>query len=117
MAEFMLLFRRDTTAKNPSPEEMEEIGKSWWQWRSELESQNKITSAGNRLSKAGRVVKKKDVVTNGPYVEIKEVLGGYLVIHAADFDEAVAIAKNCPILRQGGSVEIRQFIAPDDSES
>ena len=117
MAEFMLLFRRDTTAAQPSAEQMQEIGKQWWQWRSQLEAQNKIVATGNRLSQAGRVVKSKKVVTNGPYVEIKEVLAGYMVIKAEDFDEAIAISEGCPIILSGGNVEIRKFIAPDDNLS
>jgi len=117
MAEFILLFRKDITAPDPSPEEWQELGKLWWQWRTELEKQNKIASAGNRLSKGGRVVKQKGTVTNGPYAEIKEGLAGFMVIHAADFEEAVSLAKECPILRQGGNVEVRQFISPDDNET
>ena len=117
MAEFMLLFRRDTQSPDPSPEQWQEIGKKWWEWRSQLESQNKIASTGNRLSKAGRVVKAKNAVTDGPYAEIKEILAGYMIISAENFEEAVAVAKDCPILLQNGNVEIRQFIAADDNES
>lgn len=116
MAEFMLLFRRDTTTAEPSPEQMQEIGKKWWQWTSELESQKKVVRTGNRLSKAGRVVK-PTTVTDGPYAEIKEILAGHMVINVENFDEAVSIAKGCPILLQNGNVEIRKFIAPDDNES
>lgn len=117
MAEFMLLFRNDVNAKEMSPEQFQEIGKLWWAWRQKLESQNKIVSTGNRLSKSGRVIKAKNVVTDGPYAEIKEALAGFMVINAADFDEAVAIAKECPIILSGGNVEIRKFIAADDNES
>ncbi|HVT85542.1 MAG TPA: YciI family protein [Chitinophagaceae bacterium] len=117
MAEFMLLFRRDTTAAVPSAEEMQEIGKQWWHWRSQLEAQNKVVATGNRLSQAGRVVKSKDVVTDGPYAEIKEVLAGYMILRAEDFEEAVSIARDCPIILTGGNVEIRKFIAPDDNVS
>ena len=113
----MLLFRRDITAKELSPGQMQEIGKKWWTWRSELESGNKIVASGNRLSKAGRVVKENNVVTDGPYAEIKEMLAGYMILRSENFDEAVAIARACPILLQGGNVEVRQFIAPDDNES
>ena len=116
MAEFMLLFRRDTTVAEPTPQQIQEIGMKWWQWRSELESTNKITLAGNRLSKAGRVIR-SNAVTDGPYAEIKEMLAGYMIINAENFDEAVSIAKGCPILISGGNVEVRQFIAPDDNES
>jgi hypothetical protein len=117
MAEFMLLFRNDPQAREMSPEEFQEIGKQWWAWRQKLESQNTIASTGNRLSKKGRVVKAKNVVTDGPYAEVKEVLAGFMIIRAADFENAVAIAKECPIIQSGGNVEIRQFIAPDDNES
>lgn len=117
MAEFMLLFQRDTTAAAPSAEQMQEIGKQWWQWRSQLEAQNKVVATGNRLSQAGRVVNAKNVVTDGPYAEIKEVLAGYMVLRAEDFEEAVSIAKNCPIILMGGNVEIRKFIVADDDVS
>src|SRR5690348_11482832 len=106
MAEFMLLFRRDNNDGTISPEQMQEIGKKWWAWRSELESKNKVAAMDNRLSKAGRVVKSKNVVTDGPYAEIKEVLNGYMVLNAEDFDEAIAFAKGCPILQMGGNVEV-----------
>ena len=117
MAEFMLLFRYNIRAQQPSPQQMQEIGKLWWAWRQKLESQNKIVSTGNRLSKGGRVIKSKNVVTDGPYAEIKETLAGFMTINAEDFDEAVAIAKECPIIQSGGNVEVRKFIAADDNES
>ena len=117
MAEFMLLFRNNEAAREMTPEQFQEIGKKWWAWRQKLESQKKIASTGNRLSKRGRVIKTNNVVTDGPYAEIKEVLAGFMVIFAEDFNEAVAIAKECPIILSGGNVEIRQFIAPDDNES
>jgi len=110
MAEFILLFRKDITAQDPSPEEWQELGKLWWQWRTELEKQNKIASAGNRLSKGGRVVKQKGTVTNGPYAEIKEMLSGLIVVKADSLAEAKEIAKGCPILRINGSVEVRSVI-------
>lgn len=117
MSEFMFLFRKDTSVAQPSPEQMQEIGKQWFQWRSQLEAQKKVVATGNRLSQAGRVVKSKGVVTDGPYSEIKEVLGGYMVLNVESFDEAVEIAKRCPIILSGGNVEIRKFIAADDNIS
>lgn len=117
MPEFILLFRRDNKDETISPEQMQELGKKWGTWRSELEAKNEIAAVGNRLSRAGRVVKSKDVVTDGPYAEIKEVLNGYLIVNAIDFDEAVDVAKGCPILQMGGNVEVRKFIAADDNES
>ena len=117
MAEFMLLFRNDIHAREMTPEQFQETGKLWWAWMQKLEAQKKFVSAGNRLSKAGRVVKAKNVVTDGPYAEIKEMLAGFMVITAEDFDEAVSIAKECPIIQMGGNVEVRKFIAADDNVS
>ena len=117
MAEFMLLFRYNTSGKEPSPEQMQETGKLWWAWMQKLEAGKKISRVGNRLSRAGRVVKANSMVTDGPYAEIKEILAGFMVIHAEDFDEAVEISKECPIIQTGGNVEVRKFIAADDNVS
>jgi hypothetical protein len=50
---------------------------------------------------------------DGPYVEIKEALGGYIIVKANGFDEAVEIAKGCPIVNGGASVEVRKVAAMD----
>jgi len=111
MSEFILLFRRDVK----SLQDMTQIPKGqlqnelqpWQDWIKELSAENKIVNTGSRLKFEGRVVKPNNVVTDGPYAEIKEGLGGYIIINASDFDEAVEIAKGCPVLQTGGSVEIR----------
>jgi len=113
----MLLFRNDVKGPQPSPAKMQEMGQLWWAWMSRLEAEKKLVSTGNRLSRAGRVVKDKNVVTDGPYAEIKETLLGFMTITAEDFDEAISIAKGCPVIQSGGNVEVRQFIAPNDNES
>jgi hypothetical protein len=56
------------------------------------------------------VVKPNKIVTNGPYVEIKESIGGYTIIKADSLEEATEISKGCPILFVGGSVEVRAII-------
>jgi hypothetical protein len=56
------------------------------------------------------VVTPGDVVTNGPYVEIKELIGGYIMISADSLEEAAEISKGCPILSVGGSVEVRPVV-------
>lgn len=117
MAEFMLLFRNDKNGLQEPSDPMPEIGQLWWAWMQKLQSVNKLVSTGNRLSRAGRVIRTNDMVIDGPYSEVKEYLAGYMTILADDFSEAISIANECPILVMGGCVEIRQFIAPDDNVS
>ncbi|MBC7382980.1 MAG: transcription initiation protein [Bacteroidia bacterium] len=113
MKEFLLLFRRDVTPEEtqPSPEQMQAMMKPWQDWMGSIAAQNKLASSGNRLGSEGKVVKPKNIVTNGPYVEMKEAIGGYILVKAETLDEAAELAKNCPILNDGGNVEIRMVVA------
>ncbi len=80
-----------------------------------LAAQNKLANSGNRLASTGKVLKPNNVVTNGPYVEVKEAIGGYIIINAESFDEAVMLSKGCPILLVNGNVEVRQVVPMDDN--
>ncbi|MEP7264928.1 MAG: YciI family protein [Bacteroidota bacterium] len=112
MKEFLLIFRRDATGTNPalSPEQLQAMMKPWQDWMGSLAAQNKLVSAGNRLTPEGRVIKPDQVITNGPFVEIKEAVGGYTIIKAASLDEAAELSKGCPILQVGGTVEVRTIV-------
>jgi len=61
------------------------------------------------LHGAGKVVNPGNIITDGPYAEIKELIGGYTLVRAESLDEAAEMAKNCPILEMGGNVEIREI--------
>jgi hypothetical protein len=112
MNEFLLIFRRDfkTAGSQPSPEHLQNMMKEWQNWMGGIAAQNKLVDSGNRLADDGRVVNPAAVVTNGPYVEIKEAIGGYIIIRAGSLDEAAEISKGCPILTIGGNVEVRTVI-------
>jgi len=112
MNEFLLIFRRDykTAEMQPSPEQLQKMMKEWQNWMGSIAAQNKLVSSGNRLTGEGKVVKPGSLVTDGPYVEIKEAIGGYIIIHAESLEEAAEISKGCPILKIGGNVEIRTII-------
>jgi hypothetical protein len=112
MNEFLLIFRRDhkTSGIPASPEQLQKMMKEWQNWMGSIAAQNKLVSSGNRLATEGKVVKAGAVVTNGPYVEIKEAIGGYIMISAESLEEAAEISKGCPILTVGGSVEVRPTI-------
>jgi hypothetical protein len=110
MNEFILIFRSEPGTTVPTPEQMKQISQPWQDWMGSLAAQNKLANMGNRLDYDGSVLKTGQVVTNGPYAEIKEVIVGYSVVKASDLKEAIELAKGCPILVTGGSVEVRQVI-------
>jgi hypothetical protein len=111
MKEFVMIYRNETMPENKySPEEMQGILKQWENWMGGIAAQNKLASRGNRLGSEGKSIKPNNVITNGPYSEIKEFIGGYSVIKADSIDEAVEIAKGCPILNVGGNVEVRDIM-------
>ena len=106
MSEFTFLYRgRDTSA---SPEQMQKTMEKWVAWFKQLESAGALKYPGHPLEHTGKVVKSKQkVVVDGPYAEAKDVIGGYSVVEAKDLDHASELAKGCPILDVGGSVEVR----------
>jgi len=112
MKEFTLIFRNDRQNREfmSSPEQMQAIMKKWMDWMGSIAAQDKLVSTGARLGDEGKTVKPGNVVTDGPYVEIKESLGGFIIIKAASVEEAAEIAKGCPILTVGGNVEVRNII-------
>jgi hypothetical protein len=112
MNEFLLIFRREYKANStpPSPEQFQHMMKEWQNWIGSIAAQNKMVSTGNRLADEGKVVKPGAVITNGPYVEIKETLGGYMIVRAESIDDAAEISKACPILKVGGNVEVRPIV-------
>ena len=111
MKEFTFLFRFPRTAENdPSniaPEEFKALAKKWQDWAGGIAAQGRMASGGQRLAMEGKVLKPGGVITDGPFVEIRECLGSFIVVKAENLDEATTLAHGCPILDQGGSVEIR----------
>jgi len=108
MKEFLLVFRTDyKTLPMDSPEEMQAMTKKWQDWIGGIAAQNKLVQTGKRLSFDGKVVRPNGVVTDGPYTEVKESIGGYMFVKAESSEEAIELAQGCPILLLGGNVEIR----------
>lgn len=116
MKEFLFIYRREANADSDvqwSPERIQALMKPWQDWLGSLAAQNKLVDRGNRLDGDGSVVKPNNIVTNGPYVEMKEAVGGYSIIRAKDLTDASELAKGCPILMVGGSVEVRTILSLD----
>lgn len=104
----MFLFRQPSFDHfKTSPGEMQAISQKWKEWVEGIAAQGRLSAQGSRLSTEGKVLKPGGVVTDGPFVEIKEKLGGYIVVKAESIDDAVTLAHGCPALDAGGSVEIR----------
>ncbi len=109
--EYIFLFRGgDGRTLQESPEKWQSHMQKWMQWMGELSEQGKFLSA-QPLSNNGKLVSgSKKLVTDGPFMEGKEVVGGYMICKADTFDEAVDIAKGCPILEfEDGNVEVREI--------
>jgi len=106
MSEFTFLFRgRDTSA---SPEQMQKTMEKWMAWFKELGAKGHMKDPGHPLEFTGKVVQgKQKTVNDGPYAESKDIVGGYTLIEAKDLAQATELAKGCPILEVGGSVEVR----------
>ena len=106
MSEFTFLFRgRDRCA---SPAQMQKTMRNWVAWFTELSANGHIRDGGHPLADSGMVVGgKQKAVHAGAYAKAGDAVGGYMLIEARDLAHAVEISKGCPILENGGSVEVR----------
>ncbi len=111
MSKFMYLFRSNPAAyKDLGPEQFKEQSRLWETWLDHLGKGSHIHQMGERLSFEGKVVRGgEELVTDGPYVEVKDMIQGYLIIKAESLEQAAELAKGCPVLAMGGSVEVRPF--------
>ena len=95
----------------PPPNKMQKTMQKWVAWFKELGANGHLKDLGHPLEGAGMVVKgNQKIVTDGPYAEAKDVVGGFSLIEANDLAHAVEISKGCPILEVGGSVEVRPIM-------
>ncbi|MBO9611759.1 MAG: transcription initiation protein [Dyadobacter sp.] len=111
MDEFLLVFRRDFKSREnqPSPEQLQEHFQKWHAWYDKMTAEDRIVLR-RRWDGEGLVVNAQKTVLNGPYAEIKETIGGAVIIRAASYEEAAEIAQEVPILEFGGNVEIRKAL-------
>ncbi|BAV05094.1 YCII-related domain-containing protein [Filimonas lacunae] len=108
MKDFVLLFRQPgIDASRFTPQEMETYIKRWDDWIGGIAAQGRLNGSRKRLTQEGKVLKAGGVITDGPFVEIKERLGGLIIVKAESLEEATTLAHGCPALDLNGSVEIR----------
>jgi len=112
MSNFLYLFRRnESEVPEMSAEQLQAITQRWMDWVAQIAADGHLADRGNRLKKEGKVVKPDGLITDGPYVELKEAIGGFIVVKADDLHQAAEIAKGCPIFAFGGNVEVREIDA------
>lgn len=105
---YMLIFRETTPERYNalSPDQLEQLLQRWNDWYDGLAAVGKVEH-GHPLEPAGRIVSGAGRAVDGPFAESKEVVGGYFLVHAADIEEATEIARGCPNLTYGMTVEVR----------
>ena len=110
MTEFMMIFRNEYNPSfTPTDEQMEASIKQWQDWIGGIAAQGKFAGT-NRLGYEGKTLKPNNVIADGPYAEVKEIVGGYVLVIANNLEDALKLAEGCPILNIGGHVEVRNVI-------
>ncbi len=112
MAQFILFIRGGYEAyEGFTPEQIQQAIERYRQWARNLQAQGRLVDAFKLKDDGGRRVETRSgqLVVDGPFAETKETIGGYYVVKAADYAEACEIAKECPALAEGGSVEVREI--------
>lgn len=112
MSNFLYLFRGGQANYDAmSAAEKEAHMKIWFQWMGNLRENGTLID-GLPLAKEGKVVENRgEIITDGPFAEGSEMVGGYLIVSAGSLDEAVEISKGCPIFDYGGTTEVREILS------
>lgn len=108
---YMCILRSNSgSCEKPSPTEMEQMYAKYQEWQNKFS--NNIVDMGGKLGDNGVVVRQNGV-TDGPFIELKEIIGGYMMLQAASLDEAVTVIKESPMVAgEGVSLEIREISTP-----
>jgi hypothetical protein len=112
MNDFLIAIHRDLTSKtpSPSPEQMKEAMKPYQDWIAGIAAKDMLVAPPKRWDVGGRVISTAKKMHQGPYSEGTVSIGGLFLIRAKDYEEAVEIAKECPIIKYGAIVEVRMAI-------
>jgi hypothetical protein len=113
MASFMLLLHRpaDRPRAAVSPEAVGNITREYVDWADRVRAKGQLKAGSKLTDDAGRILRSNNgrvSTTDGPYVESKEIVGGYFLISAANYAEACRIVEDCPHLKYGTYIELRQ---------
>ena len=111
MSEFLYLYRGGQ--RGTSPEDSEQIMGKWMAWFKDLTASGSLKDGGQPLELEGKVVRGNGTVTDGPFAEAKDIVGGYTLVEADSINRACELARGCPILERGGYVEVRPIMKLD----
>ncbi len=108
-SQFLLLFRNSQEGPDPTPQEMEQIFGRWMEWMKGMNAKG-VFAGANRLQDTGKVLRGPHgaSVTDGPFAEAKEIVGGYVLITADNYAQALEVARGCPGFDYGTIVEVRE---------
>ena len=109
MNEYVYLYRGGNPSSG-SPEQLQQQMQKWMAWMKELGEKGHIKDPGHPLEQNGKLVKAKQAVTDGPFAEAKDLIGGYTLVQARDLAHAAELTAGCPIFEVGGSVEVRPIM-------
>jgi hypothetical protein len=116
MTQFLYIYRIDPAARQEAtstPEAAQQRMQLWMKWMAELDAKGHLKDRGQPLEFGGKVVRGHKAVTDGPYAEAKDLVGGYSIVDASDINEAVELSHGCPVFLGGGSVEVRPVMKMD----
>lgn len=114
MDEYALIMRHEDGNKVASPEQLQQWMKLTMDWIGGIAAQNKFVSGTGLPFEHAKIVRSDKTVVNGPYGDIKETIGGLIVVRAKSLEEAVEFAKGCPVLMgDGNTVEVRKIAKND----
>jgi len=112
MKDYMLLFRGGLDFSTATPEQLQEAMQKWRTWMDELITEGTYTGGERLVPGTGTVLSgSKKHMTDGPFAEGKEMVGGYISIKAENGTHAAEIAKGCPIFGYEGIVEVREIVS------
>lgn len=112
MAKFLFLYlnSEENRSQEASPDEMEQVMKSWWDWLGAGQAAGWVLDMGEALTPDVKIVEADHSVTDGPHAETREIVGGYTLVEAPDLKTACTHARGCPIFQAGGRVEVRSIM-------
>lgn len=115
MNEYMLIFRHEDGHKTASPEQLQNWMNQTMNWINGITAKNKFVAGNGLPFDEAKVVGHNNIVTNGPFGDIKETIGGYIIVKAESIDEAIEFAKGSPVLQgEGNTVEVRRISSKEE---
>jgi hypothetical protein len=108
MSDYLYLYRGGDRER--SPEDMQQVMQRWINWLGDLKAKGFLKNSGEPLEQSGKTVRNKTEISDGPYAEAKDLVGGFSIVTADSLQHAAELAEGCPIFEVGGVVEVRPIM-------